>query len=79
MSNEIKICYVTRKNMQISLIWPTNNEELHPGIWYYVKISVFLLCYGMFPFGTFLHLIVVLKSKLSLLCKILIFYTFSKF
>ncbi|XP_044265551.1 odorant receptor 49b-like [Tribolium madens] len=62
----IKICKFTRKNMQISLIWPRDFEELNPGKWYYIKIAVFLLTYGLFPFCTFLHLIVTVKNHLDI-------------
>lgn len=61
--SEIRICRATRKILQHSLIWPNDEDEMHPGKWYYIRIITFVLITSFWSGSTLIHCIMTVKSN----------------
>nr|XP_015838586.1 PREDICTED: uncharacterized protein LOC107398582 [Tribolium castaneum] len=63
---EIRICRVTRKILQYSQIWPSDNYEMNSGKWYYFRVLTLMLTTSVWFFCIIMHIIMSTRSHLDL-------------
>lgn len=61
-NKKIIICAMTRKVFRYSLLWPHENEELHPGMKFKITVLGFFVITGLLILSLTTHFWITIKS-----------------